>query len=41
VDAILMAGTDLTLLFNDANTDFPHIDCAALHIQKILDVMTG
>jgi aspartate racemase len=41
VDTILMAGTDLTLLFNEANTDFPHIDCAALHIQKILDVMTG
>ena len=41
VDAILMAGTDLTLLFNEANTDFPHIDCAALHIQQILDAMIG
>jgi aspartate racemase len=41
VDVILMAGTDLTLLFNEANTDFPHIDCAALHIQQLLDVMTG
>jgi aspartate racemase len=39
VDAILLAGTDLTLLFNQANTDFPHIDCAALHIQEILDAM--
>jgi aspartate racemase len=41
VDAILLAGTDLTLLFNETNTDFPHIDCAALHIQQILDAMIG
>jgi len=37
VDAIILAGTDLTLLFNETNTDFPHIDCAALHIAAILD----
>jgi aspartate racemase len=36
VDAILMAGTDLSLLFNDTNTTFPSIDCAALHIRRIL-----
>jgi aspartate racemase len=36
VDAIILAGTDLTLLFNETNTDFPHIDCAALHIESIL-----
>lgn len=36
VDAILLAGTDLTLLFDESNTDFPHVDCAALHIQAIL-----
>jgi aspartate racemase len=35
-DAIILAGTDLTLLFNEANTDFPHIDCAALHVGAIL-----
>jgi aspartate racemase len=39
VDAILMAGTDLTLLFNEANTEFPHFDCAALHIKQILAAM--
>ena len=38
-DAILMAGTDLSLLFNDANTDFPAIDCAALHMERILQSM--
>lgn len=36
VDAIILAGTDLTLLFDETNTDFPHIDCAALHIGAIL-----
>jgi aspartate racemase len=41
VDAILLAGTDLTLLFHESNTDFPHIDCAALHIREILREVTG
>jgi aspartate racemase len=40
VDAILLAGTDLTLLFNESNTDFPHVDCAALHIREILEEVT-
>ncbi|HEY4381263.1 MAG TPA: aspartate/glutamate racemase family protein [Acidobacteriaceae bacterium] len=35
VDAILLAGTDLSLIFNAANTDFPHVDCAAVHIQAV------
>jgi aspartate racemase len=42
VDTILIAGTDLSLIFNEANTDFPHIDCAAVHIdaitKRLLDV---
>lgn len=36
VDAIVLAGTDLALLFNESNSDFPCIDCAALHIRAIL-----
>ncbi len=40
VDSILLAGTDLTLLFNESNTDFPHMDCAALHIREILSEVT-
>ena len=36
VDAIPFSGTDLSLLFNEANTDFPHIDCAAVHLEAIL-----
>jgi len=35
-DAILIAGTDLSLIFNEQNIDFPYIDCAALHLQDIL-----
>lgn len=41
VDVILLAGTDLTLLFNEGNTDFPAVDCAALHIREILRQVTG
>lgn len=41
VDVILLAGTDLTLLFNESNTDFPHVDCAALHIREILRQVTS
>ncbi len=37
IDAIILAGTDLTLVFNETNTEFPHIDCAALHIEAILN----
>jgi aspartate racemase len=36
VEAIIFAGTDLSLLFNEANTDFPHVDCAALHLKAIM-----
>jgi aspartate racemase len=36
VDAIVLAGTDLSLLFNETNTSFPYLDCAALHLQRIV-----
>ena len=36
VDAILLAGTDLALIYNSATTDFPCIDGAQVHIQAIL-----
>ncbi len=38
-EAILFAGTDLALLFNESNTDFPQVDCAALHIRAIVREM--
>jgi aspartate racemase len=36
LDAIVFAGTDLSLIFNETNIQFPYIDCAALHIEAIL-----
>jgi aspartate racemase len=36
VDAIVLAGTDLALIFDESNTGFPHVDCARTHIQAIL-----
>jgi aspartate/glutamate racemase len=36
LDAIILAGTDLALLFNESSTHFPHVDCAELHIQAIM-----
>jgi aspartate racemase len=35
VDIILIAGTDLSLVFNESNTAFPHLDCAAVHLAAI------
>jgi len=36
VDAILLAGTDLSFVFSPENTDFPHVDGARMHIEAIL-----
>jgi aspartate racemase len=36
LDAILFAGTDLSLIFDETTIQFPYIDCAALHIEAIL-----
>jgi aspartate racemase len=35
-ETILLAGTDLALAFNETNTQFPAIDCAALHLDAIV-----
>jgi aspartate racemase len=35
-EAIVLAGTDLSAVFNQSNMDFPHIDCAALHLEAIV-----
>jgi aspartate racemase len=40
-EAILLAGTDLAVLFNEENTEFPYVDCAALHLRTILKGMLG
>ena len=39
LDAIVLGGTDLALLFNAGNTDFPVLDLAALHVKAIVAEM--
>jgi aspartate racemase len=41
VEAIVLAGTDLDLVFNEANAGFPAVDCAAAHIDAIVSQMAG
>ena len=36
VDAIVLAGTDLSLIFDETNTGFAHVDCTKTHVQAIL-----
>jgi aspartate racemase len=40
VDAIVLAGTDLNLVFDEASAGFPAFDCASAHISRILDRAT-
>jgi aspartate racemase len=40
VDAVVLAGTDLNLVFDEASAGFPAFDCAAAHISAILDRAT-
>src|SRR5581483_3759435 len=37
LDAILLAGTDFSFVFNSSNTDFPHLDGARAHIDAIMN----
>ncbi|HEX2656569.1 MAG TPA: aspartate/glutamate racemase family protein [Xanthobacteraceae bacterium] len=41
VEAIVLAGTELALVFNQDNTDFPAVDCAQVHIDAIIRKMAG
>jgi aspartate racemase len=36
LDAILLAGTDFSFVFNPENADFPHVDGARTHIDAIM-----
>jgi len=40
VDAVVLAGTDLNLIFDEASAGFPAFDCASAHISTILDRAT-
>ncbi len=41
VQAILLAGTDLSLMFDEASAGFPAIDVARLHIEAIVTRLAG
>ena len=36
VEAIILAGTDLSLVFDEGNTPFPVVDCTRIHLDAIL-----
>lgn len=36
LDAIVLAGTDLSFVFRPDNTDFPHVDGARVHVAEIM-----
>lgn len=36
LDAILLAGTDFSFVFNPENADFPHLDGARIHFNAIM-----
>ena len=40
VEAIILAGTELSLIFNEGNLDFPHIDGSWLHLEAIMRQLT-
>jgi aspartate racemase len=40
VEAILLGGTDLALVFNERDTEFPLIDCASIHADAIVKFAT-
>ena len=35
VDAIMLGGTDLTLIYRSDNVDFKLIDCAKIHVEEL------
>ena len=40
LEAIMLGGTDLALVFNERDTDFPLIDCAGIHADAIAQLAT-
>jgi aspartate racemase len=41
VDVVLLAGTDLSMLFECEEPAFPSLDCSVVHIRAILGRLTG
>jgi aspartate racemase len=41
LDGVILAGTDLSLVFDESNTDFPHVDGARVHLDAIMRELLG
>ena len=41
VEAIMLGGTDLALVFSEQTTDFPLVDCAGIHVDAIVRLAMG
>jgi aspartate racemase len=41
VEAIILGGTDLALVFDDATSPFPVVNCAAIHVEAIVERAFG
>lgn len=37
VDAIMLGGTDLALVYKEGRTQFPVVDCAAIHVDAVVN----
>ena len=35
VDAVMLGGTDLALIYRSENVDFELIDCAKIHVEEL------
>jgi aspartate racemase len=41
VEAIMLGGTDLALVFNEQNSEFPLVDCAGIHVDATVRLAIG
>jgi aspartate racemase len=41
VEAIMLGGTDLALVFDEQTADFPLVDCAGIHVEAIVRLAMG
>ena len=41
VDAIMLGGTDLALVYDEHQTGFPLVDCAAIHVKAVVRTVTS
>ncbi|MEM8766560.1 MAG: aspartate/glutamate racemase family protein [Pseudomonadota bacterium] len=41
VDAIVLGGTDLALVYPEGSAPFPVVDCAAIHVDAIVEFAVG